>query len=278
MTRRREGDVCEAWKDREWDRGVLYSQISVSGRTSEIRERGGPPRGASRLAGEDGLRLGVEELALLGEAAPEYPALEIGRGACRCQGRRLGRLAEMAEEPGDALGVLDERDDLGASAAPWADVPLDGEGTAQELRPGAIAGPMGRGGRRGVLVVAWGLGGVGGFGRGHDERPPVGGGAEHAGDTIDTFALARADLARRAGPARRDDAAPRWIVNSTAVFLTPRSLVDLFAMHAACAASPRGVRGNAMLGGAARARVRAGRADGAPSVRPRWRVADADTG
>src|SRR5262249_51618368 len=51
----------------------------------------------------------------------------------RGQRRRLGRLAEVAQEPGDAIGIPDKRGHLGAPAAVVARLEVDGEGAAEQL-------------------------------------------------------------------------------------------------------------------------------------------------
>ena len=86
-----------------------------------------------------------EELVLFGGAAVKSAALEIGRRASGRPRRRLGRLAEVAKEPGDALGIPDERDDLGASTAVLAGVEVDGERAPEQLDEGAVLRAMGCG-------------------------------------------------------------------------------------------------------------------------------------
>jgi hypothetical protein len=69
-----------------------------------------------RLDGELAVWLRVEEVGLVGGPAPENPALKVGRRARRSESRRLGGLAEVPQESGDAVRIFDEGDDLGASA------------------------------------------------------------------------------------------------------------------------------------------------------------------
>jgi len=75
---------------------------------------------------------------------PKNPALEARRRASRRKGRRLVGLAEVAEEPGDALRIFDERDDLGAAAAVLAGLEVDGERTPEQLDEGAVLRAMRR--------------------------------------------------------------------------------------------------------------------------------------
>ena len=69
------------------------------------------------LRGPRRFSLPIEKLALIGAAAAKDAALEIGRCASGRKRRRLGRLAEVAKEPGDAFRILRSAITFGAPTA-----------------------------------------------------------------------------------------------------------------------------------------------------------------
>lgn len=86
----------------------------------------------------------LEELRLSGRPAAKDAALEVGRCTCRGDRRWLGRLTQVAEESGDAFGIVDQRDDAGPPATAVARLQVDGESPVKERQERAIRAAMGR--------------------------------------------------------------------------------------------------------------------------------------
>jgi hypothetical protein len=80
---------------------------------------------------------GGEEFGWVASVAAKNPTSKTG-GARRGQGPRLVGLAEMAEQPGDAGGVVDQRDHPGPAAAVVAGLEVESERAAEEFHAGTV--------------------------------------------------------------------------------------------------------------------------------------------